>query len=33
VLQAAALVAQLRRFSLLGSVSKPVGKTALSMLI
>lgn len=33
VLQAAALVAQLRRFSLLGSVSKPVGKAALAALI
>ena len=33
VLQAASQVAKLRRFSLLGSVSKPVGKAALSALI
>lgn len=33
VLHAAALVAKLRRFSLLGSVSKPVGKAALAALI
>lgn len=33
VLHAASLVAKLRRFSLLGSVSKPVGSAALSALI
>ena len=33
VLHAASLVAKLRRFRLLGSVSKPVGKDALSSLI
>ena len=33
VIRAAALVAQLRRFTLLGSVHKPVGRTALSTLI
>jgi len=33
VLHAAALVARLRRFSCLGSVSKPVGKAALAALI
>lgn len=33
VLHAASLVAKLRRFSLLGSVSKPVGTAALSALI
>jgi CheY-like chemotaxis protein len=33
VRHAASLVAKLRRFSLLGSVSKPVGKAALSALI
>ncbi len=33
VLHAATLVAKLRRFSLLGSVSKPVGKAALAALI
>jgi CheY-like chemotaxis protein len=33
VLQAASQVAKLRRFSLLGSVSKPVGTAALSALI
>lgn len=33
VMRAAALVAQLRRFTLLGSVHKPVGRTALSALL
>ncbi len=33
VLHAAAMVARLRRFSCLGSVSKPVGKAALAALI
>lgn len=33
VLQAASMVAQLRRFTVLGSVPKPVGRTALSALI
>lgn len=33
VLRAAAMVARLRRFSCLGSVSKPVGKAALAQLI
>lgn len=33
VMQAASMVAKLRRFTLLGSVPKPVGKAALSQLI
>ncbi len=33
VLQAASLVARLRRFSLLGAVAKPIGTTALSQVI